>query len=125
MTNKNPLLTRWIARRLKGSDNAALQYLHNQDAPPTEQTVYRVLGRASGNVYQESNSADGSVVFAVPLWLGRLGLWAIPSELVWVQTMNTQWAASLLSGTLVDVTARVYQANSNSVRLCLWRESDA
>ena len=118
MPDAHPLLTRRIARRLKGTDNAALRYLHGQDAPPTtEPPMYRVLGRVGGNVYRDTDSEDGSPVFSVPVWLGRLGIWSTPSELAWVRTMNVQWAASLREGQLVDVTARVYQADSNSVRL--------
>ena len=124
MPDAHPLLTRRIARRLKGTDNAALRYLHGQDAPPTtESPMYRVVGRAGADVCRDTDSEDGSPVFSVPVWLGRLGLWACKSQLAWVRTMNAQWAASLREGTLVDVTARVYKANSKGVHL--WREADA
>ena len=118
---KNPLLTCRIARRLKGSDNAALRYLHNQDAP-AEQTVYRVVGRVGGNIYRDTDAEDGSPVFSVPVWLGWLGVWAFKSQLVWVRTMDVQWAASSREGTLVDVTGRVYEANRS--RVLLSREGD-
>ena len=116
---RNPLLTRSIVRRLMGSSNAALRYLHNQDAPP-EQTMYRVLGRVGTDIYRDDDAEDGSPTFTVPVWLGRLGIWAFKSEHVWVYTMDVQWVASLRKGYLIDVAARVYKANSKYVHL--WRE---
>ena len=116
-----PLLTRRIVRLLEGSDNEAIRYLHNQDAP-AEQTVYRVLGRAGENVYRDRYAEDGSLVFLVPVWLGWFGAWAFDPQIAWIRTMNVEWAASLRKGTMVDVTGRVYEAKSNGVRL--WREGD-
>ena len=124
MTDKNPLLTRRIVRQLvrqqKGTDNAALRYLRNLvDTPPTEQTMYRVLGRVGGNVLQDADAEDGSPVFSVLVWLGRLGFWAFKSELAMVRTTNVQWAASLRKGKLIDLTAQGIKIGGDCV--FLWR----
>ena len=123
MPDAHPLLTRRIARRLKGTDNAALRYLHGQDAPSTtEPPMYRVVGRVRcRNVYRDADSRGRIAGVLGACMAGQ----ARPMGVQVAACMGTdderQWAASLREGTLVDVTARVYKANSKGVHL--WREA--